>query len=219
MKPRILFTKEIPIERIAPTLGDSFECSFLKVIKIVPVEPAIEIGDCHHFIFTSKNAFRSIGNITFPRDSKFYVVGDQSEKALVKLGFKPVLKGKNARELAAEITSEVAPTNIMHFCSSKALSTLSDELSKAGFQLIRNVVYKTEPVYPINNETVEGIVFFSPSGVESFFKNNKITTERLFAIGKTTQNALTHFTNREINRSENENLKGLLEIIKQTYEP
>nr|WP_305050114.1 uroporphyrinogen-III synthase [Elizabethkingia bruuniana] len=62
----------------------------------------------------------------------------------------------------------------MHFCSSKALSTLKNQLSEAGFDFAEKIVYETIPLYPEWNPPTDAIVFFSPSGVESFMKNNSV---------------------------------------------
>ncbi|WP_309597470.1 uroporphyrinogen-III synthase [Flavobacterium davisii] len=41
---------------------------------------------------------------------------------------------------------------------------------------------------------LDGILFYSPSGVKSYLKNNKITDEICFCIGTTTAKALKNIT-------------------------
>jgi uroporphyrinogen-III synthase len=90
-------------------------------------------------------------------------------------------------------------------------------LSEAGFDFAEKIVYETIPLYPEWNTPTDAIVFFSPSGVESFMKNNSVKNERLFAIGETTANYLKSFTDNEIIKSEQETLEDLLQVIKDTY--
>jgi uroporphyrinogen-III synthase len=48
-------------------------------------------------------------------------------------------------------------------------------------------------------KTYHGILFFSPSAVQSFFSNNKISDQTiLFAIGNTTATEIKKYTNNKI---------------------
>ncbi|QCX53045.1 uroporphyrinogen-III synthase [Elizabethkingia sp. JS20170427COW] len=218
MKHRILFTKELSKEYIQQKLGADFEVSFLKLIDIVPNPINFEIGDFHHFIITSVNTVKVIQHhVIFPKESRFYVVGDKSAKALSSLGIEAEIVAKNAEQLAEYIQQKVKPVPILHFCSSKALMTLEEKLGQAGFQYQQEVVYRTVACFPILEKEVDALVFFSPSGVESFMKNNKVNQEQVFSIGKTTQKALQKFTQNKIIKSNEENLEDLLQVIKATY--
>ena len=217
-KVRILFTKELSKEYIQPKLGADFEVSFLKVIDTFPISQNIDITGFQHFIFTSIQAVKAIeGKINFPKEAKFYTVGNKSTQALQALGYEVAIEAKNAKDLSQEIKDSVNPDKILHFCSSKALDTLREELNAADFDYQQVIVYKTEACYPVFEGNVDAIVFFSPSGVESFMKNNKVKEELLFTIGETTQNALLHFTDNKIIKSTGENLDDLLGVIKATY--
>lgn len=217
MKARILFTKELSKEYIQQQLGDHFDPLFLPVISIKPVKGDINTGDCKHFIFTSIQGVKAIKeSVNFPSDAQFYVVGEKSQHALEALGYSVKITAKNALELSDKIQC-LNPVKIMHFCSSKALSTLRDKLTEAGFDYIENVVYETLPLYSVQNTPADALVFFSPSGVESFMKNNTIVKEKLFAIGETTAKSLKSFTDKNIIKSEHETLEDLLRVIKDSY--
>ncbi|HAY3550797.1 uroporphyrinogen-III synthase [Elizabethkingia meningoseptica] len=217
MKARILFTKELSKEYIQQQLGDHFDPLFLPVISINPVKGDINTGDCKHFIFTSIQGVKAIKeSVNFPSDAQFYVVGEKSQHALETLGYSVKIIAKNALELSDKIQC-LNPVKIMHFCSSKALSTLRDKLTESGFDYIENIVYETLPLYPVQNTPADALVFFSPSGVESFMKNNTIVKEKLFAIGETTAKSLKSFTDKNIIKSEHETLEDLLRVIKDSY--
>ena len=59
----------------------------------------------------------------------------------------------------------------------------------------------------------DGILFFSPSAVNSFLLKNKISPKtQLFAIGSTTANALQPFTNQPVIIAETPGKENLLHL-------
>ena len=60
----------------------------------------------------------------------------------------------------------------------------------------------------------QSAVFFSPSGVRSFVKNNSLEGLTLFSIGKTTEKELKNYTDKEIYTSKNASLDEVLTLIK-----
>ncbi|NAW50655.1 uroporphyrinogen-III synthase [Elizabethkingia argentiflava] len=218
MEPRILFTKELPKAYIQQKLGDGFELFFLPVIGFRSSSEIMDTRDCHHFVFTSIQGVRSVeGKINFPENTKCYTVGEKAREALKGLGLSVEITAKNAQELSSKMKNCMRPTKIMHFCGSKALPTLKQELTAAGFEWIENVVYETILLYPEWHKPTEALVFFSPSGVESFLKKNKINHQRLFAIGETTAKFLRNLSSNKVITSKKETLEDLLQVIKDNY--
>jgi uroporphyrinogen-III synthase len=66
------------------------------------------------------------------------------------------------------------------------------QLAQIPFEEIE--VYKTVLTPTAITSKPNGILFFSPSGVESYLKQNTITDETCFAIGTTTAEALESIT-------------------------
>lgn len=214
---RILFTKELSKENIQSQLGPDFEPYFLKVIDTQPITPQKSLVGFQNFIVTSQRAIAFVKAQRLPQTTTFFVVGNQSATALKALGYSVKIEAKNAKELAKKIIAKEPPVKVMHLCSSKALATLAQQLIPAGFKYVKNTVYATVPTFPQLNERVEALVFFSPSGVESFMQNNTLNKETLFCIGETTKTSLQHFTSQEIITSKHENLEDLLTTIKEYY--
>jgi len=186
MKVRILFTKNIENNYVKQYLDNNkFELLFLPVIKIKSKNVDFEIKYYKNFIFTSANAVKCISENTFPDDSFFFTVGEKSCKELEKLGYSVKIISKNANELFKEIKNNIKPCSLLHFCSSEVLPTLEENFSKTNFKYKKIEVYQTIKLFPKWNNQVDALVFFSPSGVESFIKNNKIFNKKLFAIGET----------------------------------
>jgi uroporphyrinogen-III synthase len=71
---------------------------------------------------------------------------------------------------------------------------LPDALAKAKISFNEIEVYETRLTPHKINTTVDGILFFSPSGAESYLKENELNNETCFCIGTTTAEALTGIT-------------------------
>ena len=73
-------------------------------------------------------------------------------------------------------------------------------------------MYQTINLPHTIEQQYHGILFFSPSAVQSFFQKNKLRDATiLFAIGNTTANEIKKFTDKKIVTSElpeKENLVG-----------
>lgn len=97
---------------------------------------------------------------------------------------------KNARELFPKILSH-KPDNITFFCGKKRRPFLPETLSKQGIPFEEIIVYDTLATPHKIVEKFDAILFYSPSGVKSFFSVNEVNKESvLVAIGETTVCAL-----------------------------
>ena len=98
-------------------------------------------------------------------------------------------------------TKDAAPVReVFFFCGDQRRDELPEKLQQQGIRVNELVVYRTlrtphnvEPVY-------DGVVFFSPSAVHSFFTVNSLPAGTLlFAIGQTTADTIRSYTsNRTI---------------------
>jgi uroporphyrinogen-III synthase len=69
---------------------------------------------------------------------------------------------------------------------------------KAGIAVEEVVVYRTIEMTHTIPSTYDGILFFSPSAVNSFFAINKEEQTTYFAIGTTTANALQQYIHANV---------------------
>jgi uroporphyrinogen-III synthase len=117
----------------------------------------------------------------------------------------------SARQLAEVIIQKVGPGSgrgqgsvpdrkIYFFCGDLRREELPALLTDNGFRVDEQIVYRTILTPQPAPDKYDGIVFFSPSAVESFFSVNTVTPDtRMFAIGATTANAIrTRCDNRVI---------------------
>ena len=80
------------------------------------------------------------------------------------------------------------------------------------------VVYETELLFPEHTTKHDAIAFFSPSGVRSFIKNNKLEFQQIYAIGETTAAEVTKHTTQKIFIGKDNDLSALLKLIKKEGE-
>lgn len=98
--------------------------------------------------------------------------------------------------LATVLLSQNIP-EVTFFCGQLHREEIPQQLEAAGRTVNKIVVYETVLTPQAVTETYDGILFFSPSGVQSFFSQNSLPPESiLFAIGHTTAKALQHLPNK-----------------------
>ena len=79
------------------------------------------------------------------------------------------------------------------FCGEQRLSHLKNALNKSGVVVNEHILYSTfaTPHKIENIEELDAILFFSPSGVESYLSSNSINTlTKCFCLGETTKKKL-----------------------------
>ena len=117
-------------------------------------------------------------------------VGKQTRKFLKKKGFKVLAQAENAKELGELIIKDYNNRKFTFFSGSLRRNELPQLLIE--HQIVFNEIEVYETVlkpYKINVKT-DAILFFSPSGVQSFLKENELEEQDCFCIGKTTAKAL-----------------------------
>lgn len=94
--------------------------------------------------------------------------------------------GKNAAELSETIIHN-NEKEVYFFCGNQRRDELPEKLQKREISIKEIVVYETKELAVKINKPYNGILFFSPSAVKSFFSVNSIPADTvLFSIGDTT---------------------------------
>jgi uroporphyrinogen-III synthase len=105
----------------------------------------------------------------------------------------------NAMELGKAITEWGVQEELIFFCGDQRRDELPDQLRERGIPLKEIVVYETRATPQKLTKQYEGILFFSPSAVQSFFSVNQLDPNTvLFTIGSTTAEALQAHTKNKI---------------------
>jgi len=186
--------------------------TFIKVEKIVIDEVAAQIAilsrQAATVVFTSINAVEIVVE-TMPADAvmpdwKIYCIGGATFTLVKKYwAYESLIyTAKTATELAEKITSDKVPS-VTFFCGNKRREELPGLLRNENITVNELVVYETIETPVKTDKKYDGILFFSPSAVTSFFTENKPSQDTtLFAIGKTTANTLKEFCLNNIIISE-----------------
>jgi uroporphyrinogen-III synthase len=146
-----------------------------------------------NLIFTSQNAAQSV--LLHPKcqelkSKNVFCVGIKTKALLEENGFNVIVYVDYAADLAEIITLIYANESYTFFSGNLRKETLPIALKEANIKFNEIQVYETS-LTPIKiKETVEAILFFSPSGVESYLMENKLKKEICFCIGETTAAAL-----------------------------
>lgn len=148
-----------------------------------------------NLIFSSQNAVLSLleqDGWEALRTKTAFCVGIKTKELLEQNGFTVDVYMDYASELAEIITLIYSQNSYTFFSGNLRKETLPQALKDAGIVFNEIEVYQTKlaPFKISSLENFAGILFFSPSGVESYLKENKLKKEVCFCIGETTAAAL-----------------------------
>lgn len=154
-----------------------------------------EIND--NLIFTSQNAVQSFLLDPKSEDLKtknVFCVGLKTKILLSESGFNVIAYTGYAADLAEIITLIYANESYTFFSGNLRRETLPEALKEAKVKFNEIQVYETTLTPQKIKTSVDAIMFFSPSAIESYLKENKIKNETCFCIGTTTSSALEGIT-------------------------
>jgi len=163
----------------------------------IKFNPFVTSGISENLIFTSTNAFKSfLQNEVSSRlkSRRIFCVGSKTKEFIEEAGFKVVESADYASELSQIIVESHQDKAFTFFSGSMRRDTLPEALKNAGVVCSEIEVYETVLTPHKINTALDGLLFFSPSGVESFLLENKITNQTCFCIGTTTAEALAAVT-------------------------
>lgn len=210
---RILSTKKLNVQQTERFQKAGIELLQSDFITSQPID-FLYNGNSDLLVFTSKNAVKSIVKSTFFSDVKnvpTVCVGHQTKELLENFGF-TVLKAKNyAEELADFILEKFSGKKITHFCGNIRRPLLREKLQENNFDFTELIVYETVlSPHKIDNK-VNGILFFSPSGIQSYLQKNAFHQEICFCIGNTTADALV-IDKKQIQISQKQDIDAVVAL-------
>ncbi|WP_298542410.1 uroporphyrinogen-III synthase [uncultured Aquimarina sp.] len=153
--------------------------------------------DIKHAIFTSKNAVKAIQNSKFSIQNCF-CVGENTKKLLEENGQKVVETAQNASDLGEIISKNYKNGKFYFFCGNLRRDELPLILKEDNIELEEEIVYKTHKRSKKFDRVFDGILFFSPSAIQSYVSNNFIDKSMVFCIGNTTASEAKKYTNNII---------------------
>jgi uroporphyrinogen-III synthase len=174
-----------------------------------------------NLIFSSQNAIVSL--MEQPdweqlQSKTVFCVGLKSKELLEKNGFTVAVYMDYASELAEIITLIYNKESFTFFSGNLRKETLPQALKAAAVKFNEIETYQTKltPFKISAAEKFDGILFFSPSAVESYLKDNKIKNEICFCIGETTASSLEKIT-RNIIVADQPSVENLIEVVIEEF--
>ena len=197
---RIVSTKKLSEKQKQQLLSVNFSVFDEDFIRIQ--NKGFEIDSLNDFlIFTSQNAVESVlrnKKATEIKTKKCFCVGEKTKALLEQNDFEVIEFSEYAAELASLICNQYSKNSFTFFCGTMRRDVLPDALQLADIKLDEVMVYETILTTHKIDFVPNGILFFSPSGVESYLQENTIENEDCFCIGNTTAEALKYVTTNRI---------------------
>jgi uroporphyrinogen-III synthase len=142
-------------------------------------------------VLTSSTAVRAFAllaaKILLPvANCRVHCLAHATRNAAERAGFCIASTAPDARTLAMEILKTPGIRSVTHVCGSRRLTDLSDTLQGAGVAVTDVVAYQTELTPLKLTAPFDGILFFSPSAIDSFCMANETNPAPCFCIGQTT---------------------------------
>jgi len=193
------------------------DSDFIK-IRFNRISPKVMKTEHENVVITSQNGVEALLNSFTKDEMKFkniFCVGRRTKKLIENRIGKVAYVAKNAKKLADYLSKDLKVKEVTYFCSDVRLDVLPTFLK--AYDVVVNEVeaYKTM-LSPVKiNDEISGVLFYSPSGLESYLTEN--TTDKVaFCIGETTaKEARKHFENVEV--ANMPSVDSVLELVNNYY--
>jgi len=188
MSISILSTKILSLAQKELVLNGGLGLVAYNAIKIAFLSFKID-EEYDNYIFTSQNgvnAFLAQENKASFLGKKVFCVGEKTKRLLEENDVKVIEMAKNSIELGLKIAENSKNESFLFFCGNRRREELPLILTENTVDFKEVEVYKTSLYKKEFNTVFNGVLFFSPSAVESYTSVNKINNSIAFCIGDTT---------------------------------
>ena len=189
-------------------------------IKISPnrISPTVLKSEFQNVILTSQNAVEALLSNISADELKFeniYCVGRKT-KRLIETKIGPVTQVKsNAKKLAAHLVEFIEGTEVTYFSSNLRLDDLPSILTENNINVNEIEAYQTKRATVEVDDSVEGVLFFSPSTVDSYLQNNA-SDKIAYCIGETTaSHARKYFA--DVRVAKFPSVESVIELVNEAY--
>lgn len=202
----ILSTRPLPASLIDDAAEQGIQIdtlSFIETAAIQSIEVQQEIErallQSTTVVFTSMNAVEAVAEYMSDEmpDWAVYCMGQTTQQLVKKYFGENSIAGTadNATALAELIVSDGSTDNLIFFCGDQRRDELPALLEEQAIEVTEIVVYHTIATPHVITQAYNGILFYSPSAVESFFTSNRPGNQTIFfAIGSTTAATIKKFS-------------------------
>lgn len=192
--------------------NDAVKISLNRIPRTVVREPLENV------IITSKNAVEALLHNFAPTELQFktiYCVGRRTKRMVEKRIGKVTHVEPNAKKLADYLINELKGKEATYFCSDIRLDYLPSKLMEHGITVNEIEAYQTKFDAEKITHELEGIMFYSPSTVQSFLNHNK-AQGIAFCIGDTTaKEAKKYF--EDVRVAKVPTVESVIELVNEYY--
>ncbi|AFL80805.1 uroporphyrinogen-III synthase [Aequorivita sublithincola DSM 14238] len=164
-------------------------------IEFLPFENLSNIAKA---IFTSQNGVKSfLANVRSSAVENCFCVGERTKSLLEENGLKVIKMTEYATELADYLIKNHNKDSFHFFCGNIRSDEIPSKLKENNIAFKEITVYKTTLNLKKFERNFDAILFFSPSGVRSYFEaNNKSERPETLSvcIGTTTASEAKNYT-------------------------
>jgi uroporphyrinogen-III synthase len=206
---KLLATKKLSLGLRDRLIQHGFSLVEQPFIQIQPLHFSINFVE-DHVLFTSQNAvqiaFSNPELSPLLEKKKYYCVGEKTKSLIEKNGQKVIKMTQNSAELVHFLKKMYKNERFSFFCGKRRRPEVEQFFSENNILHTLHEIYDTVLTPKQLNTHFDGILFFSPSAVDSFFRTNSWEPQtRGFCIGATTASFLHPYTqNYSIAKEPNE---------------
>ncbi|WP_299112176.1 hydroxymethylbilane synthase [uncultured Winogradskyella sp.] len=177
-------------------------------------------NEIQNVIITSKNTVEALlTNFSAPelQFKNIYCVGRRTKRMVEKRIGKVTHTEANAKKLADYLVEYMDGTEVTYFCSDLRLDDLPNTLALNNITLNEIEAYQTKFDADKVDSNLDGVMFYSPSTVESFLKQNK-ANGIAFCIGETTAKAAKNYF-EDVRIAKVPTVESVIELVNEHYIP
>lgn len=121
----------------------------------------------------------------------------------------------NAKKLADYLVEFMEGSEVTYFCSDLRLDDLPNILTENNITVNEIEAYQTKFDADKVDGNLDGVMFYSPSTVESFLKQNK-ASGIAFCIGETTAKVAKHYF-EDVRVAKVPTVESVIELVNEFY--
>ncbi len=175
-------------------------------------------NEIKNVVITSQNAVEALLTNFSAVELQFkniYCVGRRTKRMIEKRIGNVTHMASNAKKLAEYLTEYIDGTEITYFCSDLRLDDLPNILSENNITVNEVEAYQTKYDSEKLETAIDGVMFYSPSTIDAFLKQNK-AKGIAFCIGKTTATvARKHF--EDVRIAKVPTVESVIELVNLHY--
>ncbi len=187
-------------------------------IKFNRIPKHLLASEIKNVIITSKNGVESLTTAFSADELKFkniYCVGRRTKKLIENKIGKVTHSERNAKRLAEYLVEHIEGKEVTYFCSDLRLDDLPTILKENNITVNEIEAYQTAYASKKIDEKTEGIMFYSPSTVQSYMLENK-ADKIAFCIGESTaREAKKHF--EDVRIAKVPTVESVIELVNEHY--